>query len=512
MKMSIKILAIMVFLLKSHVVESQDLNIFNGYKYIYLPPLEYGNGKIDVYGISAEASRIFSEEGFKVLTNNTRTESLPKDLKDDLCQMLTCSISHPKPNTISNSVTISFYDCNKKLVYSTKGSGGMGMDLSGDYRIATKKALKEFKENYYSFNSSLTPELILPQVEKTQETEESLKKYFSENQLNPIEGIYKSVQNEGVSYYKIAIKKLNDKYIGIVLEADLKQWKTGEIKAYFEPSSVDGIYSVKWFMANKTHIETFATMENLAILSVEIENNQTGQKTPSQFIKMFPQSINNNTPNAENQKSSGSGFFITSDGVIATNAHVVENAKSIQINVSNGTSSNDYIAKVLLVDKNNDVALLKIEDPKFKSLSTIPYVLRNKADIGEKVFTIGYPLNDVMGSNYKVTDGILSSASGIADDIRYFQISVPIQPGNSGGPLFNNNGDIIGITTAKLNSEAVGKEVENVNYAIKISYLINLYDMLPNSKNLTSINTITKKELHEQVKVLKDFVCLIKVN
>ena len=99
----------------------------------------------------------------------------------------------------------------------------------------------------------------------------------------------------------------------------------------------------------------------------------------------------------------------------------------------------------------------------------------------EKVFTIGYPLNDVMGSNYKVTDGIISSKSGIEDDVRYYQISVPLQPGNSGGPLFNKDGNIIGITSARLNSQAVGTQVENVNYAIKSSYLLNLYNMLPNS-------------------------------
>ena len=159
----------------------------------------------------------------------------------------------------------------------------------------------------------------------------------------------------------------------------------------------------------------------------------------------------------------------------------------------------------------NDVALIQIDDSTFKGLSTLPYSLTEKTEVGEKVVTIGYPLNDIMGSNYKVTDEIISSKSGIADDVRYFQISVPIQPGNSGGSLFNKDGNIIGITSAKLNSKAVGTLVENVNYAIKISYLLNLYNMLPIANHIANSSQLSGKELQEQIKTLKNYVCLIKI-
>ena len=211
-------------------------------------------------------------------------------------------------------------------------------------------------------------------------------------------------------------------------------------------------------------------------------------------------------------KSSGSGFFITSDGIIAKNAHLVTNAESLEIQITNEIGNFEYSGKILLVDSKNDVALIKIDDDNFKGLSTIPYALVEKAEIGEKAFTIGYPLNDIMGTNYKVTDGIVSSISGVEDDIRYYQISVPLQPGNSGGPLFNNAGDVIGITSARLNSNAVGTDVENVNYAIKISYLLNLYNMLPNTVQLKTEPSESTKELRDQVKILKNYVCLIRVN
>jgi S1-C subfamily serine protease len=211
-------------------------------------------------------------------------------------------------------------------------------------------------------------------------------------------------------------------------------------------------------------------------------------------------------------KSSGSGFFLTKEGIIGTNAHVIEGAESIKISISNEIGNFEYEGKVLLKDKQNDVALIKIDDDKFKGLSELPYCLVETADIGEDVFTIGYPLNSIMGTNYKVTNGIVSAKSGISDDVRYYQISVPLQPGNSGGALFNNDGNVIGITTSKLNDKAVGTDVENVNYAIKISYLKNLYNMMPDSKELKVVSVNENKELQEQVKVLKNYVCLIKVN
>jgi hypothetical protein len=230
-----------------------------------------------------------------------------------------------------------------------------------------------------------------------------------------------------------------------------------------------------------------------------------------QFINMFPTESIETTFKKDNSKASGSGFFLTTGGILATNAHVVEDANRIEVSVSNEIGNFTYNAKVILVDSKNDIALIKIDDEKFKGLSSIPYGVTEKVNIGEKVFTIGYPLNYVMGTNYKVTDGIISAKSGIADDIRYYQISVPLQPGNSGGPLFDKSGNIIGITSSKLNSRAVGAEIENVNYAIKASYLTALYTMLPDSKPLISSNILSNKELQDQVKLLKNYVCLIKI-
>ena len=103
---------------------------------------------------------------------------------------------------------------------------------------------------------------------------------------------------------------------------------------------------------------------------------------------------------------------------------------------------------------------------------------------GEKVFTIGYPASSVLGERPKYTEGVISAVTGIRDDPTVFQITVPIQPGNSGGPLFNQRGEVIGITTASLSlraAEVLGAIPQNINYALKSSFVKNLLASIPES-------------------------------
>ena len=341
------------------------------------------------------------------------------------------------------------------------------------------------------------------------ENETSLKMYLDSSKLDKIEGIYKTVSG---TYYKLGIKKIDDVYVAINLESETKGFKKGDVKAIFEQSVVDGVFSTKWFMSDKSPNQTIATMESAALIKILLPTGLAGSNEETFLMKMYPPLQNKDKKSSISVLSSGSGFVVSSNGLIATNAHVIENAKSISVKFKTDIGTMVYNAKVELVDNRNDVAILKIDDVKFTAINVIPYSLIEKSEIGEKVFTIGYPLNDIMGSNYKLTDGLISSNTGIGDDLRYYQISVPIQPGNSGGPLFNNEGTIVGLTSAKLNSKTVGTNVENVNYAIKIQYLNNILNMIPSYKLLVSDSSLKGKELKEQVKVLKNFICLIEVS
>jgi S1-C subfamily serine protease len=195
-------------------------------------------------------------------------------------------------------------------------------------------------------------------------------------------------------------------------------------------------------------------------------------KTKDIYIKLFP-TANDKFDNPKEISGSGSGFAISSDGYIITNHHVTKGATSIKVRGIHGDFTKKYSAKVILEDKNNDLSIIKIDDPNFISLGTIPYVILNKSsDVGSTVFVLGYPLRASMGEEVKLTNGIISSKSGYQGDATSYQITVPIQPGNSGGPLFNKNGNIIGIVNAKLTG------AENASYAIKSSYILNLIDLL----------------------------------
>lgn len=500
---------ILLFLLTTFSI-GQNTNLLDGYKYVFVPTLTYTDGNTDIWNISTMLKTFFSEKGFVVLTEKTLNNS---EVKKNPCLLLRCKVTHTNVYSGVNNVTITLLNCKEEAVITNTGSA-MGWSLQDDYNKATRRAFSVINNMDYSFNYSKTIAKIiekdLPTLELTGLTEDSIKKYLSNHNLDPIEGIYKSYQAENLPYYKFGIIKSKDKFIASIIESELPYWKSSEVKAIFEQTSMKGFYSAKWYMGDKSIDETFATIENNALLSIELKDNK-GEKTQSKFIKLFPMVSENNLPKKDVTKSSGSGFFLTTSGIIATNAHVIEDASNIEITFTNEIGSFTYKAKVILSDAKNDVALLKIDDEKFKGLNSIPYGISEKAETGEKVFTIGYPLNDVMGTNYKVNDGIISSKSGIADDVRYYQISVPLQPGNSGGPLFSKEGNIIGITSARLNGDAVGTKIENVNYAIKASYLLNLYNMLPNSSKLNSTSQVANKELQEQVKVLKNYVCLIRI-
>lgn len=187
--------------------------------------------------------------------------------------------------------------------------------------------------------------------------------------------------------------------------------------------------------------------------------------------------------------SSGSGFFITNNGYLLTNYHVVDGAKKLRIK-HNGKFFSAYL---VAHDKVTDLALLKAEGSfDFIEISNSP------AELGEKVFTTGYPNPDLQGSSIKYTEGNISSTAGFQDDARLYQISVPIQPGNSGGPLVKDNGKVVGMIVSKLSDlfalKKSGALPQNVNYAIKSTYLrafllgVNNLNLQPNeSEDATAI-------------------------
>lgn len=205
---------------------------------------------------------------------------------------------------------------------------------------------------------------------------------------------------------------------------------------------------------------------------------------------------------------SGSGFFISRSGHIATNYHVVDGMTKFQVEYYLNGKKYTYPAKVIATDPTNDMAIIRIEHKDFTTLPVIPYKLSTKTkDVGTDVFTLGYPLTFIMGEEIKYTKGEISAKSGFQGDIRTYQISVPITNGNSGGPLFDYEGNIVGITSGGLRKGIA----DNANYAIKSIYLQTLIDACQENIDLPTGIDLSGKSKPEIIKALQGFVVLIKV-
>jgi len=200
--------------------------------------------------------------------------------------------------------------------------------------------------------------------------------------------------------------------------------------------------------------------------------------------------------------STGTGFFISAEGHMITNYHVIANAKKITVSIDD----KEIEAKIIIQDKINDIAIIKINST--SNITVLPISKTKNSDVGEEVFTLGYPLVDIQGKELKATFGRINSMSGAQDDIRLMQIDVPIQPGNSGGPLINSKGEVIGIVTATLDSIVTlykkGVLPQNVNFAVKSDYIFPVLENITSEKKLAS-----KKDFSTWVKKYRKSVKMV---
>ncbi len=178
-------------------------------------------------------------------------------------------------------------------------------------------------------------------------------------------------------------------------------------------------------------------------------------------------------PKPEHESSSGTGFFVTADGVVITNAHVVEDCSGIRATTDQGVTA---VAKLVARDVRNDLAVLSTGLTANKAAA-----FRSAIRLGEAVEAFGYPLTDVLSKSGNFTLGNVSALVGIGEDSRYLQISTPVQPGNSGGPLLDQSGNLVGVVSAKLNALKMmvatnGDIPQNVNFAIKASIATNFLE------------------------------------
>ncbi len=343
-------------------------------------------------------------------------------------------------------------------------------------------------------------------AQSTSWNEYKLKEHWKSNGADEIEGIYENTtETQLINKYRVGLVKTSSGYSLVYLAGakgdDAWRWSIGDIKAYLSATATPFLFKTKWYMADKTISESlYITFESGFMKII-----WTDGRPQRLYIKVFPTTNDNITQSGNQSKpASGTGFGIASNGIIVTNYHVIDGAKTIKVRGVNSDFNKIYKAKVLVSDKNNDLALIQIDDYGFTSLGTIPFTIKTSlAGVGENIFVLGYPLRATMGDEIKLTNGIVSSKTGFQGDITSYQISAPVQPGNSGGPLFDSQGNLIGIINAKHTG------AENASYAVKTSYLTNLIDLLPSSPKLQTINSLAGKTLTQQVELAKKFVYII---
>lgn len=273
----------------------------------------------------------------------------------------------------------------------------------------------------------------------------------------------------------------------------LAQYNLGICYSRGEGVPRDYVEAYQWVsLAAAQDVEEAKTTLGLLEQSMTREQVAEAQRRTAVFVARKPGRSSGDEPiDVRPVKASGTGFFITQDGYLATCYHVVAEARLVRVSHAGKT----YRATLVKADKANDVAVLKVEGvftpgatfifeeasqppPAPKALPTftaLPISPSRGVKLGDSVFTIGFPNTEIQGTEPKLTRGEVSSLAGIQDDPRQFQISAAIQPGNSGGPLVDTNGNVVGIIMARLSDIATlrltGTLPQNVNYALKSSFV-----------------------------------------
>ena len=229
-----------------------------------------------------------------------------------------------------------------------------------------------------------------------------------------------------------------------------------------------------------------------------------GIKQSTEQIKHTINDLNHsNAINIKPGNYRGTGFAISSNGYIVTDYHVISGADSVYVQSVDGKA---YRTKVIYSEPQTDIAILEINDPSFKTLGAIPYTFKKpETDIGENVFTIGYPRDVIV-----LGPGYLTASTGFKGDTTAYQVSIPVDFGNSGGPLLDSRGNIIGIVNAKQT------HVEGAAFAVKSSYLLKAIKDIPADSLNRTLNINTKNVLAgltrvQQIKKLEGYIFMVRV-
>jgi S1-C subfamily serine protease len=288
---------------------------------------------------------------------------------------------------------------------------------------------------------------------------------------------------------------------GIISKAQL----TGKAKVVFLWKKYKRNIAVAASIAGLVSIVTTALISSynnnagnpaITVLMAKIDNTAKKVDQLNKTITANPGIQKNPNPDYR-----ATGFLIDGKGFIVTNAHVVNRLKTIYVENNKGEY---FTAQAIYTDQNTDLAILKITDTAYRTMYNLPYSInKNNSNLGEQIFTLGYPRNQIVYG-----EGYVSAKSGFEDDSTAYQVSVSVNPGNSGGPVLNNNGQIIGIITSK------NLTADGVVFAAKSKNIFKLIEAAKDAGDTSNFklpaNTALKGLSREQqVKKMEEFVFMV---
>ncbi len=257
-------------------------------------------------------------------------------------------------------------------------------------------------------------------------------------------------------------------------------------------ASIAGIVSI----VTTVVISSYSNKVGNGSITVLMDKIDNTQKKVDQLNRTISSGLK--TPKADYRAT---GFLIDGKGFIVTNAHVVNRLKTIYVENNKGEY---FTAQAVYTDQNTDLAILKITDTAYKTIYNLPYSInKTNSNLGEQIFTLGYPRNQIVYG-----EGYVSAKSGFEDDSTAYQVSVSVNPGNSGGPVLNNSGQIIGIITSK------NLTADGVVFAAKSKNIFKLIEAAKDAGDTSNFklpaNTALKGLSREQqVKKMEEFVFMV---
>lgn len=247
------------------------------------------------------------------------------------------------------------------------------------------------------------------------------------------------------------------------------------------------------------HFSPVPNKNELLMLSRKIAQIQRTQHVQSNQIN----EIKSKVPINEVPTNGGTSFLVDGKGYLITNAHVVKGSSTILVQNNKG---DEFKAVIVHLDNDKDLAILKIDDEDYKTVATLPYIIRkNQSDLGEPVFTLGYPRDEIV-----YNEGYLSAKTGFNGDTSSCQIALSANPGNSGGPVFNRNGEVIGILSTAQN------KAEGVVFALKAKNVYQAIDDLKNEDTAyakikaPALSKVRGLDRVQQIKQIQDCVFMVK--